>query len=109
MPAWGWVVLIVGLLLFIGFAIGTWISARKRRTERLRGEFGSEYEATLMQVGSRGKAEDELQQRRERVIQLQIRPLSAADVARFSQAWQAVQAHFVDDPGNALGESDRLV
>ncbi len=36
-------------------------------------------------------------------------PLSAADAARFSEAWGTLQTRFVDDPRGTVAEADKLV
>ncbi len=38
-----------------------------------------------------------------------IRPLAAADRARFVESWARVQARFVDGPGGAVTEADQLL
>jgi hypothetical protein len=59
--------------------------------------------------GGPGEAERELRARAERVEQLHIRELPPEESARYAQEWRAVQAHFVDDPGQAIAEADRLI
>jgi len=79
------------------------------QTKRLKSRFGPEYDAVVRRAGSKAKAEKELRQREQRVEQFQIVPLSAADVARFSNAWSRLQGSFVDDPKGVLIEADKLV
>jgi hypothetical protein len=79
------------------------------QTRRLKSRFGPEYDAVLRRAGSKAKAEKELRQREQRVEKFQIVPLSAADVARFSNAWSRLQGSFVDDPKGVLIEADKLV
>lgn len=101
------IVLIVIALLAI--AAAAWFYLRRQRTERLREHFGPEYDRALHTAGDRRQAEHELEARRERVEQLHIRPLSAADQSRFADAWRATQTRFVDDPPAAITEADRLI
>ena len=35
--------------------------------------------------------------------------MTPSDAARFSQAWQALQARFIDDPKGVLVQADQLV
>jgi hypothetical protein len=61
------------------------------------------------QLGGQPQAEAELRRRETRVAKLKIRPLTAEEAARFSQAWNRVQGRFVDAPNNAVAEADKLV
>jgi hypothetical protein len=102
--------LIVGwLIVLVLFATGAWMIARRRRSEHLRRRFGPEYERAVLNEGDRVRAEAVLDTREKRVERLHIRPLGTADRDRFARAWSAVQARFVDDPGGAVTEADRLV
>jgi hypothetical protein len=102
------IVIAVVAVVFAGIAI--WGFTRKRRTGRLRTQFGSaEYTRALKEGGSRRKAEAALDGRAERVEALQIRPLAPGDRARFVESWGRVQAQFVDGPGGAVTEADRLL
>jgi hypothetical protein len=101
-----WIILIVVLAVVVGAAV---LYQQQQRTRQLRARFGPEYERSVREVGSRRRAEAELEQRQERVAHLDIRPLSREDRARFTEAWRSVQARFVDDPGRAIAEADRLV
>jgi hypothetical protein len=83
--------------------------ARKRRTDTLRKRFGPEYDRTVTTAGSPNRAETELAQREKRVQALDIRPLTPGARARYSEAWRATQARFVDDPHGAVAEADRLL
>jgi hypothetical protein len=100
-----WVILIVA----VAVAAVAFVLARRRQTERLRGRFGPEYDRAVREVGTVTKAEATLRAREARVERLQIRPLAAADAARFSAAWRELQARFVDDPNGAIGAADHLV
>jgi hypothetical protein len=84
-------------------------TARKRRTERLRGDFGPEYDRTVDDLGDRKRAEQDLVARKEEHAQLTLRPLSAAARQRYAETWTATQARFVDSPDLALAEADTLV
>lgn len=83
---------------------------RKRRTEKLRTQFGgAEYDRALVKGGSRRKAEAGLADRAERVDALHIRPLSPGDRTRFAELWLRIQGRFVDGPGGAVTEADQLL
>jgi hypothetical protein len=100
----------VAVLLMLAAGITILFSIPKRRTERLRTQFGgSEYTRAVKEGGSQREAEAVLAQRAERVDRLHIRPLATADRARFVETWGRVQAHFVDGPGGAVAEADQLL
>jgi hypothetical protein len=94
------VIAIVVCLIAIGVLVLA--TVQYQRTVRLKRRFGPEYAAAVSQYGSRSKAEA-------RVARMRLVPLSAADAARFSQAWRALQGRFVDNPKGVVGEADRLV
>ena len=99
--------LAIGLIIA---AIAAWISLRKRRTERLRMQFGgSEYDRAVKEDGSRRLAEAGLNERTARVESLNIRPLAQGDRSRFLESWRRIEARFVDGPGGAVTEADQLL
>ncbi|MGA7853531.1 MAG: hypothetical protein WCA15_09410 [Candidatus Acidiferrales bacterium] len=101
------VVLVVILLAVIGAVAIAFIM--RQRTEKLRAQFGPEYDRTVAETGNRFKAEARLAKVEERVRRYELRPIAAADRDRFRQSWRAVQAKFVDDPSRALDEADQLL
>jgi hypothetical protein len=107
MPGWVWVVIAVAVAAVI--AVLVWQALARRRTGRLRGRFGPEYDQTVSTAESRREAEAELQAREERRQQLEIRPLSQAARDRYLDSWQVVQAQFVDDPRAAVASADGLI
>jgi hypothetical protein len=107
MPGWVWVVIAVAVVAVI--AVVVWQAVARRRTGRLRGRFGPEYDRTVGTTDSRREAEAELQAREERREQLQIRPLSQAARSRYLESWRVVQAEFVDDPRTAVASADSLI
>jgi hypothetical protein len=101
--------LIIGFTVLVIVGIVAWFSLRKRRTERLRAQFGGEYDRALKEDGGRRHAEAGLKERTARVESLNIRPLAPGDRARFLESWSIVQARFVDGPGGAVTEADQLL
>jgi hypothetical protein len=99
--------IVVGVIIV---AIAAWLFLRKRRTEKLRTQFGrAEYDRTVKEDGSRRHAEAGLKERNERVDGLPIQPLAPGDRARFVESWRRIQARFVDGPGGAVTEADQLL
>ena len=102
--------LIIGLAVIVIAGISAWLILRKRRTERLRTQFGgAEYDRAVKEDGSRRHAEAGLKERTQRVESLNIRELASGDRARFVDLWRRVQSRFVDSPGGAVTEADQLL
>jgi hypothetical protein len=91
-------------------ALAAWFFYKqKKQSARLQQRFGPEYGRTVDELGGRTKAESELKAREKRVEDLTITPLAPAEAARFSQAWDALQARFVDNPKGVVLQADQLV
>ena len=100
-------VIVLGVIVLAVAVVG-WLAWQAQRTQRLRTRYAGEYDRTVSELGvRRGKAE--LVQRQERVRQLDLRPLSAAESDRFVTGWRRVQEQFVDDPEGAVTRGDALV
>ena len=103
-------VLIVVLVIVVAVVAATaWWYSQKRRSEQLHQRFGPEYERAVDEHGDRGRAEAALEDRKERVEQLHLRPLSADQRDRFGPEWRHLQARFVDVPEEAVKQADSLV
>lgn len=100
---------IVGLLLIALVAVER---SRRRKhaaqTARLRKDFGPEYAHTVTEQG-RSIGEEDLKKRHERASELELRALSADEVARYNASWTATQSQFVADPGAALNAASQVV
>jgi hypothetical protein len=104
------IAIIIAVAVIVAAGIAIWLFTRKRRTERLRAQFGgAEYSRAVKEGGSRRHAEAGLDKRTDRVESLHIRPLGPGDRARFAESWRRVQARFVDGPGGAVTEADQLL
>ncbi|MBA9005476.1 hypothetical protein [Thermomonospora cellulosilytica] len=97
-------VVVVAVLAAAGFLLWS-----RLRTQRLRRQFGPEYDRALERHGSRGAAERELLARRQRHRQLDLRPLDPVQRERYREQWTHVQERFVDTPEEAVEHADRLV
>ena len=106
MDAWVWVLVIVGVIVA---AIVIWLLVRQARSRQLQRDFGSEYDRTMARSDGRSLAESDLRERRDRVEDLNIRPLSRPDHDRFTSEWTKVQAEFVDQPSEAVADADGLI
>jgi hypothetical protein len=103
-------IIVTGVVVIALLALAAWFfSQKKKQSERLQQRFGAEYDRTVGELGGRTKAESELKAREERVEHLAITPLAPAEAARFSQAWNALQGRFVDNPKGVVVQADQLV
>jgi hypothetical protein len=107
MATWMWIVIAIAAVVIVGLVI--WGIVRARRTATLRDRFGPEYDRTLASRDGRRDAERDLEARRERRDQLEIRPLSLTARDRYTTLWTQTQARFVDDPMGSLRDADSLV
>jgi hypothetical protein len=104
------IAMVIAVAVMVVAGIAVWLFTRKRRTKRLRSQFGgAEYARAVKEGGSQRQAEAGLDKRRERVEGLHIRPLTPGDRTRFVESWGRVQARFVDGPGGAVTEADQLL
>jgi len=99
---------VVLVLVIIG-AILAPIFARRKRSDNFHDKYGSEYDHTVETMGNEKKAQTELVERQKHVDALNIRPLSVNEHQRYLADWTAVQAKFVDEPGQATVEADHLI
>jgi len=102
------IITVVLVLVIVGGILGL-VFARRRRSERLHDQLGPEYDRTVQAMGGEKKAQTELEERRKHVEALDIRPLSASERERCLADWTAAQSRFVDEPGQAIGDADRLI
>jgi hypothetical protein len=102
---------LVAVLVVAVVAVIAWAHSQRKRkqSESLRQRFGPEYDRTVNELGNRGKAEAELEARKKRVARLEIVALTAGEASKFKQAWNTLQARFVDDPKAAVIQADHLV
>jgi hypothetical protein len=104
---WLWVVLAVVVIVI---AVGVVSSAiRRRRSHILQSGFGPEYDRTVERTGDQNAAEADLRDRQRRRDELELRPLAPIARKGYLDAWQDAQAQFVDDPGHAVDDADRLI
>jgi hypothetical protein len=109
MPIWAWFFLAALVLVAIAGMIVALSAARRRRTGRLKQQFGPEYDRTVADAGEQQAAEKELVARQRKRQKLDIRPLSRDAQHAYSHRWRQVQTAFVDSPSSALDDADRLL
>jgi hypothetical protein len=100
---------IVLVVVIAAIAVAVLWYFQKRRSERLHGRFGPEYDRALAEYGGRRKAESELERREKRIEKFHIRPISRDERERFAEDWRKDQARFVDEPPQAVAQAHKLV
>jgi len=104
------IAMVIAVAFVATACIGILLFTRKRRTNRLRNQFGgAEYTLAVKEGRSKRRAEAALDKRAERVEGFHIKPVGAGERARFVETWGKVQARFVDDPGGAVTDADQLL
>ncbi len=102
-------IIVAGVVVIALLALWAWVFSQKKQSKRLQQRFGSEYGRTVGELGGRTKAESELKGREKRVEHFTIIPLPPAEAARFTEAWNALQGHFVDNPKGVVVQADQLI
>lgn len=102
-------VIVLAVIMLAVIGVVSYLQAQKRRSQQLRDRFGPEYDRSLERAGGRRGAESELRSREKRQLKLTLRTLEASQRREFEQRWTGVQREFVDDPGRAVHDADRLV
>ncbi|MFY9808088.1 MAG: hypothetical protein WCC38_10050 [Pseudonocardiaceae bacterium] len=103
------IVIIVAIIVVVAAVLFALWGARRRRRARVQQRFGPEYEREVQARGSARDAEQYLGGVADRRDRLDIRELEPAARDRYTRRWDDVQADFVNRPGPALDDADRLV
>jgi hypothetical protein len=103
----GWIVLAIIVLVIIVLLMA--VVLRKRNQARVQQRFGPEYEREVAERGNERDAVRHLSDVADRRDKLDIRRLEPTARDHYTRRWEAVQTDFVDRPGQALDEADRLV
>src|SRR5262252_4301948 len=106
MATWLWIVIIVVIVAIVLAAV---MAARRRRTMALRQRFGTEYDRALESRDGQRAAEADLRDRERERARLDIKPLSEASRARYTEEWRIIQQDFVDQPEEATTAGYDLV
>ncbi|PWI06108.1 hypothetical protein DIZ27_35380 [Streptomyces sp. NWU339] len=107
--------LIIALIVIVAVVVvaAAALTLRARgpyRGAHLKRRFGPEYDrAVARHDGDAEAAERELAQRVRLHGDLRTRPLERAERERYEAGWTAAQERFVDSPGAAVAEADRLL
>jgi hypothetical protein len=104
-----YIIIAVVVILVIMGAIMAPMFARRKRSQKFQNKYGPEYDRTVQTAGNEKKAQAELSDRQKHMDTLNIRPLSVSERERYQAEWTAIQAKFVDQPGQATIEADHLI
>lgn len=103
------ILLIIAAVVVIVVVVLGFFMRRKRESQDLRKHYGSEYDRAVERTDDTKQAEEELKQREERRERFELQPLGEAQRDRYLSEWEAIQNRFVDEPGTAVRDADRLV
>jgi hypothetical protein len=106
MATWLWIVIVIAVVLI---ALAAAMAARRRRTMALRERFGPEYDRTVGAREDQRAAEADLRARERERARLDIKPLSEAARAHYTEEWHVIQQSFVDTPEETATEAYDLV
>ena len=101
--------IVVVIILLIAVGVLGFIVLKHQKSERLKKQFGPEYDRRLAETNDRKSVEDDLQALNKRHNELKIHELDPEEREKFQNSWGDVQATFVDDPRRAVIDADRLV
>jgi hypothetical protein len=100
------VIAVVIVIVIVAVAL---VAQTAQRRNRLRRQFGKEYDRTIEARGDRREAERELRHRKDRVEHMDLRPLEPGARDAYRMEWAQVQERFVDTPRDALTDADQLI
>jgi hypothetical protein len=103
------IVIILIVVIVVLIALGGMLYLRHQRSERLRTDFGSEYDRKVADSSSRSAGEKELTERQKRHRSMDIHPLDREERDSYRTSWEHLQGQFVDSPATAVREADTLV
>jgi hypothetical protein len=103
-------IIILGRVLVIGVALWMHVKyVQKKRTQKLRSEFGPKCDRPIVEHLDRGRSESEPQKRATCVAEFDIHPLKAEERSRYTDDWRREKSLFVDDPQTPVNRAETLV
>src|SRR3954465_14765118 len=101
--------IVILAIVVIALVVAAVLLTRQRRSQQLQQGFGPEYDRTVEERGGHRRApEAELQERRERRSEFEVRELEPGARDRYAERWRTAQRRFVDEPGPAVGQAAAL-
>ena len=102
------IIAVVLILVILGAILGL-VFAFRQRSKRYAAKFGPDYGHTVKTLGNEKKAQTEMDERQKHVETLNLRSLTLSERERYLAEWKAIQAKFIDQPGQAIVEADHLI
>ena len=102
------IIVVIGASVIVVGSVTICALALMRRRE-LQGRFGAEYDRVVGANDNDLQAEAGLKERERRVRRLNIRPLTEAARAVYSDQWADIREQFADAPADAVAASHVLV
>ncbi len=103
------ILILAAIAVVVGVGLIAWLATMGFRSRRLKKKFGPEYDYTMDKLGDRRTTEADLQEREKRVVKLDIHPLDDHKKEQYHAEWSQIQASFVDNPAEAVGQANRLI
>lgn len=97
-------VIVVAAIAVVGVKI-----AKQKQSQRLREQYGPEYERAVKDHGNERGAESALRDREKQHKKLDLKDLNQQQRDDYDRRWTEIQAEFVDDPSRAVRGADKLV
>jgi len=101
--------IIVLILAVVAMAAAVWVFMERKKTRKLKQNFGPEYDRVIDQEKSARRAEAVLGERQKRVETYPLHSLTEEQRDRLAARWRMVQEHFVDDPRDAVAQADVII
>ena len=100
-------IIILAIAAVVLFALLGMVLARRKKTEQ-HGQMKDEYDLTVKTMGGEKQAKAELNERQKHVDAMTLHALDDSNHERYSAEWAVIQSNFVDEPGQAMMDADRL-
>jgi hypothetical protein len=101
------IIIIVAVVLVLGILVSS-MSSRSNKAKQHHNQEQPEYDLTVETMGGEKEAQAELDKRQKHVDELKINPLSDTANERYTADWAAIQSKFVDGPGQAVKDAEKL-
>jgi hypothetical protein len=102
-------IVVIVLVVLLVIVLAVLAGRRNKRRAALRERFGPEYDLAVKRGKDRRAVEQRLEALARQRDELDIRDVAPQEHLKFAREWDAAQARFVDDPGQAVADADGLV
>ncbi len=102
-------IVVAVLVVLVVIVLAVLAARRNKRRAALRERFGPEYDLAVKRGNDRRAVEQRLEALAQQRDRLEIHEVAPQEHVRFAREWDAAQARFVEDPGQAVADADSLV